>query len=63
MFGDTIRISRQSGVAVVSEWVDYDNPPRLISRHSCTSHSSKALDNIITRHNRAIKESTSDRKF
>jgi len=58
-----IKINRQSGVAVVSEWVDYDNPPRLISRHSCTSHSRQILDNIITRHNRAIKESTSDRKF
>lgn len=63
MYGDTIRINRQSGVAVVSEFVAFDKPSKFISRHSCTSHSRKALDSIITRHNRAIKESTSDRKF
>lgn len=58
-----IDINRQSGIAVVSEFTDFNNPSKFISRHSCTSHSRKALDNIITRHNRAIKESTSDRKF
>ena len=63
-FGGYIEINRQSGVAVVTPpWVDIDKPPRL-TRHSCTSHSREALDNIITRHNRsAIKESKSDRKF
>lgn len=63
MFGDTIRINRQSGVAVVSKSVLSSEPSKFISRHSCTSHSRQVLDNIITRHNRAIKESTSDRKF
>jgi hypothetical protein len=58
-----IKINRQSGVAVVSEWVALDKPSKFISRHSCTSHSRQVLDNIITRHNRAIKQSTSDRKF
>lgn len=63
MFGDTIRINRQSGVAVVSKSLLSSEPSKFISRHSCTSHSRQILDNIITRHNRAIKESTSDRKF
>jgi len=61
-----LTINRQSGLAVKTELkgdnlLDAQIVP--ISRHSCTSHSRKALDNIITRHNRAIKESTSDRKF
>jgi len=62
-YGEKIRINRQSGVAVVSVFVDITKPNQFISQQSCTPRSRKALDNIITRHNREIKESTSDRKF
>ena len=61
-----LTINRRSGLAVNSKvtgdnFFDLQKVP--VSRHSCTSHSRKTLDNIITRHNRVIKESTSDRKF
>ena len=61
-----LTINRRSGLAVNSKvtgdnFFDLQTVP--VSRHSCTSHSRKTLDNIITRHNRVIKESTSDRKF
>jgi hypothetical protein len=61
-----LTINRQSGLAVKTGLKGdnlFDAQIVPISRHSCTSHSRKALDSIITRHNRAIKESTSDRKF
>ena len=65
-FRHNMHINRQSGMAVKSKWVDNyirDGKWTTVSRHSCTSHSRQVLDNIITRHNRAIKESTSKRKF
>jgi hypothetical protein len=61
--GSGLAIDRHSGVAVYSTRVEYGKPWERISRHSCSSHSRKVLDNIITRHNRAVKESTPDRKF